>query len=419
MCTSMSPDSRTTVAPVPAPVSRVDSRPRCRVPRTSCGDVLRAGELDECFGDVVADDLVVGAAQRFDEGTLPGQMGRARAGEPVRSADVHGEQVTPRHPGGDPGRSADQRVALRPAVQADGNPLPRFPKPDDVVLAAVALHLLVDLVGQPKQGELAQRGEIADPEVIGQSGVDLVCAVDVAVGHPAAQRLGGHVDKLDLVGAAHPGVRHGFPLHHPSDLGDDVVERLEMLDVQRGDHVDACVEQLIDVLPALLVARSRDVGMRQLVDERNLRTASQHRVDIQLGEHRPAVLRGAPRHDLQTGQGRGGLRPTVHLDETHDHVGAPVQPAVPLVEHRERLADPGRGPQIDPQSSSGHGWSPVPLNRRAWRTHDGMTGSRRRPPTGCREPEQPRLGGYERSVSRLAQPEPDHFRRCDPSRGSE
>ncbi len=92
------------------------------------------------------------------------------------------------------------------------------------MLAPVALHLLVDLVGQPEQGELAQRGEVAHPEVIGQGGVDLVGRVDVAVGHPAPQRLGRHVDELDLVGRPHDRVRHRFPLHHPGDLRDDVVE---------------------------------------------------------------------------------------------------------------------------------------------------------------------------------------------------
>ena len=80
------------------------------------------------------------------------------------------------------------------------------------VLAAVLLEVLVDPVGDPQQGQLAQRGEVAGPEVVGQGGVDLVGLVDVAVRHPAAQRLRRHVDQLDLVGAAHHLVGHGLPL---------------------------------------------------------------------------------------------------------------------------------------------------------------------------------------------------------------
>ena len=90
--------------------------------------------------------------------------------------------------------------------------------PVDVVVGAVAVELVVDLVGQPQQGQLAQRGEVADPEVVAERGVDLLRLVDVAVRHPAAQRLGRHVDQLDLVGAADHLVGHGLPLRHAGDL---------------------------------------------------------------------------------------------------------------------------------------------------------------------------------------------------------
>jgi len=52
------------------------------------------------------------------------------------------------------------------------------------------------------------------------------------------------------------------------DVGlDDVVEAVEVLNVQRGQHIDARVEQFLDVLPALGVARSRDIGVRDFVDQ--------------------------------------------------------------------------------------------------------------------------------------------------------
>ena len=57
------------------------------------GGVLGAGEVEQGGGDVVADDLVVGAAEGFDEGALPGQGGRVGAGQAVAAGDVHGEQV--------------------------------------------------------------------------------------------------------------------------------------------------------------------------------------------------------------------------------------------------------------------------------------------------------------------------------------
>ena len=67
---------------------------------------------------------------------------------------------------------------------------------------AVLLEADVDLVGDPQQRQLAQRAEVAGPEVVGERGVDLVGRVDVAVGHAPAQRLGRLVDELDLLGGA-------------------------------------------------------------------------------------------------------------------------------------------------------------------------------------------------------------------------
>ena len=68
---------------------------------------------------------------------------------------------------------------------------------------AVVEQRVVDPVGDPEQRELAQRGEVAGAEVVAERGVDPLGGVDVAVRHPAAERLGRHVDELDLVGAPH------------------------------------------------------------------------------------------------------------------------------------------------------------------------------------------------------------------------
>jgi hypothetical protein len=121
------------------------------------------------------------------------------------------------------------------------------------VRLAIALQALVHLVGQPEQGQFAQRGQVAGAEVVGQRGVDLLRRVDVAVCHPAAQRLRGHVHQFDLVGRADHGVRHGLPLRHAGDLLHDVVQRFQVLDVDVGDDLDAGRQQFLHVLPALLV----------------------------------------------------------------------------------------------------------------------------------------------------------------------
>ena len=322
------------------------------------GGVLGAGEAEQGLGDVVPDDLVVGAAQRLDQPPLLGQRGRVRAGQAVGPGHVHGEQVPAGGPGGDPCPAADQLLAFRASGQRDHHALAGLPGAADAVLGAVALQALVHLVGQPQQGQLAQGGEVAGAEVVGQRGVDLLRRVDVAVRHPAAERLRGDVDQLDLVGGADHGVRDGFPLRHAGDLLHDVVEGLQVLDVDVGDDVDARGQQLLDVFPALGVPRSGHVRVRELVDQRDLGLAGQHGVEVHLLERRAAVGDPGPGDDLQAVQQRRGVRPAVRLHEGHDHVGAALGPPVALAEHVKGLPGACRCAQVDPELPTlllGHG----------------------------------------------------------------
>ena len=148
------------------------------------------------------------------------------------------------------------------------------------------------------------------------------------MGHAAPERLGRHVDELDLVGAAHHGVGHRLALGDAGDPRDDVVERLEVLDVDRGDHVDAGVEQLARrpatasrcALPGALVwansSTSDDLG-----------PPGQHGVDVDLLSDGAAVLDVAARHHLEVAELRRGVRPAVGLDDADHDVGAAVAPA--------------------------------------------------------------------------------------------
>ena len=209
----------------------------------------------------------------------------------------------------------------------------------------VALHRLVDLVGDPEQGELTERGQVADPEVVPEGGIDLLGCVHVPVRHPPSQSLGRHVDQLDLVGRPYHRVRHPFPLRHPGDLLDDVVERLEVLDVDGRDDVDAGREQLLDVLPALLVARPGDIGVRELVDQCDLRVAGKHRVDVHLGERRAAMLELATRHDLEPADEVCGVPPSMRLDEAHDRVECPARRGDDLLHVAKVSPTPGAAPR--------------------------------------------------------------------------
>jgi len=179
---------------------------------------------------------------------------------------VHSEQVTARRGGGDPGGAAYHGLVVALAGGADDDPLAGLPRHGNAVLGTVALQPLLDPVSHPQQGELAQSGEVAGPEIVSERSLDAVRRVHVAVHHPTAERLRGHVDKLDLVGAARDLVRQHLVLLNAGDLPRNVPKRLQVLDVQGRDDVDAGVEQFINVLPPLGIAAPGNVGVRKLVD---------------------------------------------------------------------------------------------------------------------------------------------------------
>ncbi|OIQ86261.1 hypothetical protein GALL_319020 [mine drainage metagenome] len=250
---------------------------------------------------------------------------------------------------GDPGTAPDQRLSLRTSGHGHDDALASGPRRLDTLVAPVRGQRVVHPVGQPQQGQLSQGGQVPDPEVGRQRRVDLLGAVHVPVRQSSTQRLRRQVDQLDLVGVPDHAVRDGLPLAHAGDRVDVVVQRLEVLHVDGGDDVDPGIEQLLDVLPALLVPGAGDVRVRELVDHRDARGAPEHRVDVELGELASLVGQRAARHLLEADELGGGAGATVRLDEAHHHVGATVLAAVGLVEHRVRLPDARRRTEVDGQ----------------------------------------------------------------------
>ncbi len=326
---------------------------------TSCERVDRPGEVDERGGGVVADHLVIRSAERLDERALLGEgPGGARA-QAVLRRHVHGEQLAARRPRGDARAAAQQRLALGSAGEGHDHALARLPRPLDAVLRAVALQSGVDLVGQPQQGELAQCREVAEAEVVRQGRVDALGGVHGARGQAIAQRLGCEVDDLDLVGRAHHGIRDRLALHDARDLLDDVVEGGDVLHVDGRDDVDARREQLLDVDPALVVARAGRIGVRELVDEGDLRMPFEHGIQVHLVQRDPAVGDGSPGDDLEPLGLGGGGGASVRLDDgDHDVASLVAEPAA-LLEHLVRLADARRHAQQHAQPPALHDAPPA------------------------------------------------------------
>ncbi len=172
------------------------------------------------------------------------------------------------------------------------------------------------------------------------------------MGHPAAQGLRGHVDQFDLVGPADHLVGDGLALRDAGDLPDDVVQRLQVLDVDGGDDVDPGGQQLVHVLPAPGVAPAGDVGVGELVHQRHGGPAGEDRVGVHLGERGVPVGAGEPGDDVEALEHVLGVPAAVALDEAHHHVRPAFLPAAGLVEHPVRLADAGGRTEVHPQPAT-------------------------------------------------------------------
>jgi len=109
------------------------------------------------------------------------------------------------------------------ARQRHDHSLACLPGLADAVTLPILLDSLLDLVGDPEQGELAQGAEVAGPEEVAERAVDAVGRVDVAAGEARSHGLGSEVDELHLLGLAHYGVGDRLLLRYAGDLRDHVV----------------------------------------------------------------------------------------------------------------------------------------------------------------------------------------------------
>ena len=219
----------------------------------------------------------------------------------------------------------------------------------------ICLQALVDLVGNPHERELTQCSEVAGAEVVRQCRLGAFGRVDVAVGHAPSQCLGRLVDEVHLVGSPNQRVGNDLALRRPGDALDDVVERFEVLDVDRRDHVDARVEEQLDVLVALRCATPRDVGVGELVDETDTRRPLDDGVDVHLLELRTAIGQVPSRHHLEITDLLDGARPAVGLHHPDDDVGAALSATMSLLQHGVGLAHTRCRAEVDAELTTRHG----------------------------------------------------------------
>ncbi len=140
-------------------------------------------------------------------------------------------------------------------------------------------------------------------------------------------------------------VRHRLLDDNAGDLRHHIVETLDMLDVQRCVDVDAGREKFLDVLEPPHMARSGHIRMGQLVDQHQLRPASDDSVDIHLCQFPAAILQCFRRDLRQAGHQLLGLLAAVGFHPADDDVAAVAQAFMGGLQHGVCFAHAGRRAQ--------------------------------------------------------------------------
>ena len=253
---------------------------------------------------------------------------------------------------------AHQAGRSRVLADAYQNALARRPRTLDGMLLHVVKQLLVYPVGCAPQRQFAQCRQVGWREEMLKRALGLLGDVDFALFQTLDQVVRRQIDQLDRIGAVEHRVGNGFAHPYAGDLRNDVVEALDVLDVDRGIDVDAAVEQLFDIHATLGMPAAGRVGVREFIDQHDLRPARDDGVEIHLLEPLATVLDAPAWNDLETFQQRFGFLAAVRLDDSDYNIVAVLAPGAGSLQHGVGLADPGRCTDEDPQLSGAAFFAP-------------------------------------------------------------
>ena len=114
-----------------------------------------------------------------------------------------------------------------------------------------------------------------------------------------------------------------------------------MLHVQRADHVNARLQQLQNVLIAFFISAKGGVGVRQLIDDGDLRPSLEDCVEVHFLHRHAPVLHPLAWNHFESLDQRLCFGPTMCLDKRQDNIDAALFKSMGLLQHLIGLADTG------------------------------------------------------------------------------
>src|SRR5262249_15833249 len=195
--------------------------------------------------------------------------------------------------------------------------------------------------------QLAQGDERRFLEKVFEGRLGALRLIDDAACQAVQQRPRREIDHDHLVRLLEDPVRNRLAHADAGALPDLIVEALEVLHRHRRQHVDAVLNQDLYVLPPLEALRPGHVGVRELVDDRDLRMPPEDGVRVHLLELCATIVDDLPRNGFEALAERNGLLPAGRLEVADADVQSGLVHLTGLAQHLIGLADTRGVPEKD------------------------------------------------------------------------
>ena len=197
----------------------------------------------------------------------------------------------------------------------------------------------IDRSFHPRSCQFVEAREIRCTKVVGQCAVHDVDRVDEPGRNPAPQRFGRKVDEND-VARAHEFVRYRLDGSRSRDASGVVAHGEQVGNIDGREDTEAGCKEFTDILPTS--ANPIGVGVREFVDEDDIRLLRDDRDNVELLERSSVTVNRPGRDDLEVSYLCSCLRPAMALEPTNDDVLTGSRRSPTFVEHRVGLAHTGR-----------------------------------------------------------------------------
>ncbi len=211
----------------------------------------------------------------------------------------------------------------------------------------VGPHLLVHPFGGAAHSDLTQGGQVAFAKEFLDGPCRLLRHIHLTLAQPLQKFIRGQVNQLDFRGRVNHPVRQGFPNDDLGDLGHDIVEALQVLDVEGGVNIYPGGQEFFDILIPFGVTGAGGVGVGQFVYEDELRPPRQHRIQVHFRQGCTPVGDLLAGDEFQPGNQVLRLGPVMGFHVPDDNIHPSSLALVGGLQHGIGLAHPGHIPEED------------------------------------------------------------------------